>query len=526
MMNINFLYCSCFIFLLFLAAAMDAKADTFTVTHTADPVPQNCTTNSCSLREAIIASNASNGPDVIVLPDEAYELTLTGADNDSMVGDLDVLGVVTITSDTPSSANQFEIIGDMGDRIFDLHPGAALTLNHAILSDGQTNSDGGGIKANGAILRIENSDIVSNQANSGGGILLYQSDAVIRSSTISANQADDDGGGLLIVDSTVLLDQVILSLNHASFGGGLATAYLYSLNGQPNVHIINSSVVGNRANEGGGLWAWSQLGQTAGWILVQNTNFWSNQAQSRGGGIFHFDTRLDIEGSMVYFNLAEADQPTGDSHGGGIYTGIPFQSGDHADLSVTDSAVFYNRADGSGGGLYVADRASINNTTISSNEANVFAAINATEGNLRLLHVTAAANLSANEVDIYIGPGTAGTVQNSIISGRCQTVSFVGFGSLGGNIESPGDSCGLGSAPNDQVNVFSRALIEEELADNGGQSWTHAIRYRYSPAVGNAIPIAGITHDQRLYSRDAEPDSGALEAQENEFHLIFEDGFE
>src|SRR4051812_24455603 len=45
------------------AAAPAASASTFTVPRADDPIPGTCDVGDCSLREAIMAANASAGPD-------------------------------------------------------------------------------------------------------------------------------------------------------------------------------------------------------------------------------------------------------------------------------------------------------------------------------------------------------------------------------------------------------------------------------------------------------------------------------
>lgn len=47
-------------------------AATFTVTKTADTADGTCSNSDCSLREAIIASNALPGADTIILPAGTY----------------------------------------------------------------------------------------------------------------------------------------------------------------------------------------------------------------------------------------------------------------------------------------------------------------------------------------------------------------------------------------------------------------------------------------------------------------------
>jgi hypothetical protein len=86
-----------------LLAARPAHAATFAVDRNDDPDPTTanaCTAapNDCSLRGAIVAANAADGPDDITLPADDYALTRAGADEDAAsTGDLDVTGDLTLT---------------------------------------------------------------------------------------------------------------------------------------------------------------------------------------------------------------------------------------------------------------------------------------------------------------------------------------------------------------------------------------------------------------------------------------------
>ena len=88
----------------------------------------------------------------------------------------------------------------------------------------------------------------------------------------------------------------------------------------------------------------------------------------------------------------------------------------------------------------------------------------------------------------------------------------------GGNIESPGNSCGL-SDPTDLVNVSAEDLNLGPLADNGGPTMTHALlpgsvaidRIPESKCVdADGEPL---TADQRGFPRGAMCDVGAFEVQ-------------
>ncbi len=76
------------IFVLVLCTSV-AWSATFDVTKTADTRDGSCNAD-CSLREAIDAANASQGPDTINIPAGTYTVTRSGIDSDNANGDFDV----------------------------------------------------------------------------------------------------------------------------------------------------------------------------------------------------------------------------------------------------------------------------------------------------------------------------------------------------------------------------------------------------------------------------------------------------
>ncbi|HEX2196375.1 MAG TPA: CSLREA domain-containing protein, partial [Actinomycetota bacterium] len=73
-----------------------AQAAAFGVTKTADTNDGACNAD-CSLREAVVAANASAGADTITVPAGTYTMTIAGSGEDAgATGDLDVVGELSI----------------------------------------------------------------------------------------------------------------------------------------------------------------------------------------------------------------------------------------------------------------------------------------------------------------------------------------------------------------------------------------------------------------------------------------------
>ena len=126
---------------------------------------------------------------------------------------------------------------------------------------------------------------------------------------------------------------------------------------------------------------------------------------------------------------------------------------------------------------------------------------------LSLEHVTIVGNTaSAGFVFGDLNGSATVSLSNTLIDGDCTLTTA---GSLGGNIESPGDTCMLDD-PSDQVNVSESDLMLGPLADNGGPTQTHAL-LEGSVAIDAGTLDGCLETDQRGELRDAACDVGAYE---------------
>lgn len=114
--------------------ATSVSAATLTVTKPNDTADGICDVD-CSLREAIIAANALNGADKIVLSEGVYKITLSGDDDLGAVGDFDVTTDITIAGPGNDSTNTV-ISGDLKSRVFDVFVSAVLTLENVTVHQG------------------------------------------------------------------------------------------------------------------------------------------------------------------------------------------------------------------------------------------------------------------------------------------------------------------------------------------------------------------------------------------------------
>lgn len=234
------------------AAAPPARAAVFIPNKLTDSADGACDSD-CSLREAILAANAADGQDFIVLGPGTYSLTLAGTGEDlGATGDLDVAEDLAIVG---RDAAGTVIEGNLMDRVFDVAAGARLELASLTVTGGQV------FNADGAALRVA------------GELDLTR--VVVGSSAAR----DGKGGGIAALgeDSVLNIDQSTIQLNTSTLqGGGI---YL-----EGTIHMVNSTLWGNAALQvgGGGLYAREDaLGTVSNSTLFQNGTL-----APSGGGVY------------------------------------------------------------------------------------------------------------------------------------------------------------------------------------------------------------------------------------------------
>ena len=245
--------------------------------------------------------------------------------------------------------------------------------------------------------------------------------------------------------------------------------------------ITDLSITGGAgAGPGGGL-------RNHGTLTLDRAAVSGNTVDGLGGGI-----RNDGDLTVVNSTLSGNAAPNG--HGGAI--------DDHGTATFISSTVSGNMAGTEGGGLY-----------------------NLGGQELTVVHST----LTGNTAPVGGGIFNDGalTLTGTLVAGGCAGSGAVT--TTGGNLESPGDTCGLGAA--DLADVADPLL--GPLADNGGPTATHAL-LPGSPAIDFAPNGLCPAVDQRGAPRPvdgdgdslSECDSGAFEFGSDPTNAIFVDGFE
>ena len=275
-----------------------------------------------SLREAVVASNASLGTDIVGFSaslngeDVLLEIQGTGGD---LEGDLDITESIFIDGNGREST-VINAAG-MGDRIFDVFAPAKLHLSSlTITGGGSVGLDGGAIRTGGGpfpsvpMLHVWDAIISGNEASRGGAIYFGgdfgSSQFSIFASELSDNFAVTSGGAIHVESGSVFIGESVVSNNRAldpmdvpSRGGGIFNGF----SGETSIEY--STVSDNVAREGGGV-------ANAGAMRVDTSTLSQNTA-FRGGGaisVVSDSSFLNVTSSTITRNAATS--------GGGVDNGV------------------------------------------------------------------------------------------------------------------------------------------------------------------------------------------------------------
>jgi CSLREA domain-containing protein len=224
-----------------------AYAAGITVTSTAD----DSFTRNCSLREAIYAANmdlrrdncaAGSGADTITLGRGTYVLNGNPGDDQGLSGDFDITaGTLTIVG---AGVGATIIDGQYIDRVFDIHPGATLTISKVTIRQGGADIYGGGVRNRGT-LTIINSEFLKNGAGTGAGIS-NEGRVEVYQSTFNANTGPNGAGIANLPGGTAIIETSTFMGQHGVHGGAILNQGLLILS--------NSTLSGNQAdNIGAGI---------------------------------------------------------------------------------------------------------------------------------------------------------------------------------------------------------------------------------------------------------------------------------
>ncbi|MEO8609111.1 MAG: choice-of-anchor Q domain-containing protein [Chloroflexota bacterium] len=287
--------------LLFLISATQfvgvVRANTvFTLTTTADGTDGACTVDNCTLREAIIAANASPGEDTITLASATYTLTLGSTGEEAAAyGDLDITDSLNIIGTGIGSSVISAAYSGQSDRIFHVDPsGTGITVQFSeltIQNANVTSFDGGGIYNRGN-LTLTNVEVLNNHSNLTGGGIYNRGSLTLNNSIIRNNLAHSEGGGILN-DTTG-----ILTITNSTISGNSAeTSVAGGIRNKGILTLTNSTVSNNQAATTGGAIASQGTANLNNVTIVDNkggsgsTNYVGG-VYNLSGGVFNFQNTI------------------------------------------------------------------------------------------------------------------------------------------------------------------------------------------------------------------------------------------
>ncbi|MDJ0865751.1 MAG: choice-of-anchor Q domain-containing protein [Myxococcota bacterium] len=250
--------------------------DVVGISYPSPPAPPP-TTVTCTLRAAIMESNASAGSDLITLASAWFSIRIVGAGEDEgATGDLDLLGSVSMA---PSLPDTVVVVSGAGlDRVFDVHPGANVSLQLVHLRDGFVVSEGGAGIRNRGQLSLTDCVITDNEATD-------------TADTLTGAGGGIDNFGTEAGEARLSVERCDIAYNAASLGGGLHLAHRVLSPGAVatlrDVRVRNNEALEVLASGGftrGGAGGGIHIGSFAELTIVASS-ITRNTADSNGGGL-------------------------------------------------------------------------------------------------------------------------------------------------------------------------------------------------------------------------------------------------
>ncbi len=272
--------------------AAGAHASTWTVdtlnddsTTTSAAAQTNCqagNSNTCALRDAILAASA----------DDTIDFSVTGTI--TLTSTLPAINIaLTITG---PGANQLTISGAGTYQAMTIGNSAAPTVSISgvtIANGKSTTSGGGGIQLGQGTLTIANCAFAGNSSSHGGGAISSSGSLSVISSTFSNNSATSStGGGAIASVGPATVTDSTFSSNSAGGGGAISNVNSGALT------AVNNTFAGNSAQDGGAI-----LNETpTATLTASNSIFSGNTSTSGGAGIDNTSNATANASYNVYYN--------------------------------------------------------------------------------------------------------------------------------------------------------------------------------------------------------------------------------
>lgn len=464
----------------------------------------------CTLREAMRSANndtasgpaagecaAGGGADTIVLAatTQLYTLSVVDAAGTSGSNGLPIVTTLITIEGNGATIQRSGAAGTPEFRLFEVAPGASLTLRFVSLRNGRA-TNGGAILGVSSTLSLESVEVSSSVATcDGGGLFVFGGSVVFNASEARENTAGCSGGGLFArLAATSMTDSSFI--DNVSGAGGGGGVMLFET---PVGFVIRTTIDGNTAVlDGGGLLAHGAttrvdiidsmitnnrseprpgdlIGGNGGGIANGRTNNQGAVAPFVAGGIMGI-VRSTIANNVAARNPEQSTAP----FGGGI--------ANVGQLTIDDSDILQNTAvDGRGGGIWTIDFPGVpSGLTVRDSlvEGNSVGSLGPGGAGGILVAGTATIERSVLRANIgSTGGGFAVRVHpDPAVTGATRIVSSAIVG----------NSALFGSALNIPPNVTTQTLVESTTISGNlvlGQSDGAAVQVSTSPLKLNGVTL-------------------------------------
>lgn len=305
------------------------------------------TANRATLRDAIIAAGSDEDADTITLSTGTYLLDIPGIESESVAGDLDLRGTLTVLGD----ARDTTIIetGDIEARVLEVLAGSSVVLDSLTVTGGEIDRNGAGIMVRtGAALELADVEVSGNVSQRTGGGIYVESGATFDmvDSVVADNQSAANGGGLHAAGGARLAISTSTFADNSSGtdGGALSSA--------SPVDLRDVSFLSNHADSRGGA-----LHLRNGGGALEQVTLHANTASGDGGAIF-----FTSEASLALLNVTFSENVS--ATGGAIRTDGP--------VDILNSTFYQNRDSDRAGAISVFGDGfiTLRNSVFDSNTSN------------------------------------------------------------------------------------------------------------------------------------------------------------
>ena len=213
-------------------------------------------------------------------------------------------------------------------------PGA-LSMSNCVFENNTATDSGGGLHLNIGTGTIFNSVFSNNRGgSSGAGLAITASTATVKNCRVSGNRAVGTdfsaGGGILASQSTLTVENCDISGNSVAsdgaagstaFGGGIANFDSDIGDARAVLTLINSTVRGNTAgNGGGGVYNAGDKNLSVTNLLARNCTLSGNSSSGYGAGLLSNQGIVRLENSTITNNQAPVGAGLASAYGTTVKT--------------------------------------------------------------------------------------------------------------------------------------------------------------------------------------------------------------